>query len=195
MANPAAGSITQFFHQLKSGDAEAARQLWQRYFPRMVGLARAAIRSRRTGGVDAEDAALSAFTSLWQGASDFADVLNRDDLWKLLGTITHRKALKMLRREAAAKRGGGVILSEAQLQTGDVTQPFDTFAGAMPAATFDLMSTELLNALEEEPRTIAILRLMGHTNEEIAKILGCTVRKVERKLNLIRQTWEAAFPE
>ena len=54
----------------------------------------------------------------------------------------------------------------------------------MPPQDFDLHSAELLDGLDPEVRTIAVVRLLGHTNREIATALGCTERKVERKLNL-----------
>ena len=54
---------------------------------------------------------------------------------------------------------------------------------------FDLYCSELLTALDEEPRAIALLRLMGYKNREIADLLDCTERKIERKLALIREAW------
>lgn len=38
-------------------------------------------------------------------------------------------------------------------------------------------------------RTIAIRRMQGHSNSEIAEELDVSQRTVERKLNLIRQMW------
>jgi hypothetical protein len=34
------GSVSDWLGQLKGGDADAAQHLWQRYFARLVGLAR-----------------------------------------------------------------------------------------------------------------------------------------------------------
>jgi hypothetical protein len=39
------GSVTRWLGQLQAGDPIAARQLWERYFRRLVGLAR-----KRLGG-------------------------------------------------------------------------------------------------------------------------------------------------
>ena len=41
-------------------------------------------------------------------------------------------------------------------------------------------------------RTIANIRMEGHSNQEIAKKLGCTERTVERRLQRIREIWEQA---
>ena len=65
------GSITRWIGGLKAGDEAAAQQLWERYFSRMVGLARDKLRAGRRGdmGSDEEDAALSAFDSFCAGAA------------------------------------------------------------------------------------------------------------------------------
>jgi DNA-directed RNA polymerase specialized sigma24 family protein len=38
-------------------------------------------------------------------------------------------------------------------------------------------------------RSIALLKLMGYTNQEVAADLGCSIRRIERKLALIRTIW------
>lgn len=190
-----AGSVTQFFHQLQDGDSAAANGLWERFFPRLVALARGTLSRQPQRAADAEDAALSAFASFWRRAADFSAVLNRDDLWKLLGTITVRKALRQARREVADKRGGGRVVGEGGLIRPDGSPlPLEEAAAGVPTADFDLHSAELLESLEPELRTIAVYRLLGHTNREIAENLDCTERKIERKLHIIRLQWEADWP-
>ena len=39
-------------------------------------------------------------------------------------------------------------------------------------------------------REVALMKMEGHTNEEIAAQLNCGLRSVERKLRLIRGVWE-----
>jgi len=36
---------------------------------------------------------------------------------------------------------------------------------------------------------VALLKMEGYTGEEIADRLGCSLRSVARKLELIRRTW------
>ena len=49
----------------------------------------------------------------------------------------------------------------------------------------------LLGALDDDVlRQVAVLRMEGHSNEEVAGRLGCGLRSVERKLALIRKAWE-----
>jgi DNA-directed RNA polymerase specialized sigma24 family protein len=41
----------------------------------------------------------------------------------------------------------------------------------------------------DELRTVALRKMGGYTNAEIAAELGCTVATVERRLRLIRAVW------
>jgi DNA-directed RNA polymerase specialized sigma24 family protein len=186
-------SVTHFFQRLRAGDADAAGPLWQRFFPRLTALARRTLSGQPMAVADADDAALSAFATFCRraaGGEFSAD--GRDDLWKLLGVMTVRKARRQVRRERAGKRGGGRVLGEARLlrPDGSPLTLDEAAAGDLPATDFDLFSEELLAGLTAELREIAILRLLGHLNREIADRLGCTERKVERKLALIRLQWE-----
>jgi DNA-directed RNA polymerase specialized sigma24 family protein len=44
-------------------------------------------------------------------------------------------------------------------------------------------------------RSIAVWKMEGLTNQEIAARLGCAVPTVERRLRLIRKTWSAEVGE
>src|SRR6516164_9629014 len=57
------GSVTRWFGLLQAGDPAAAQQLWERYFRRLVGLARKRLRGAARRATDEEDVALSAFDS------------------------------------------------------------------------------------------------------------------------------------
>src|SRR5262245_52761589 len=86
------GSITGWLGRVAAGDRPAAERLWQRYFHRLVGLARARLRDAPRRAADEEDVALSAFDSFCRGAERgrFPDLADRDGLWALLMTITAR---------------------------------------------------------------------------------------------------------
>ncbi len=55
-------SVSQWLGQLQAGDPTAAQKLWERYFRRLVGLARKKLRAAPRRAADEEDVALSAFT-------------------------------------------------------------------------------------------------------------------------------------
>lgn len=190
------GSVTQFFGQLRSGSPAAAEALWERFFPRLVALARKTLAGRPQRVADADDAAQSAFASFClRVQSGEYDVENRTDLWNLLVVITTNKARMQIRRESAAKRGGGRVVGEDALMRPDGSPLSLNEAVALPPTDFDLHCEELLSQLEPELRDFALLRLLGYRNREIAEMHDCTERKVERKLNLIRLRWASQWPE
>src|SRR5258708_5465897 len=104
---PSEGSVTRWLDRLKAGDPVAAQSLWERYFRRLVGLARKRLRNDRPRVADEEDVALSAFDNLCRGAKQgrFPRLDDRDDLWRVLVALTVRKASKVVRDEGRQKRG------------------------------------------------------------------------------------------
>lgn len=199
MPRDARGSVTQWIGALKAGDHDAAQKLWERYFERLVRLAGARLRATgRTGAdQDGEDAALSAFDSFCAGVASgrFPRLGDRDDLWPLLAVIATRKALDQVERQGRQKRGGGQVLGESALEAGSGPAGLDQFVGPEPPPEVAAMVAEefqrLLDALGDETlRRIALGRLEGFTNDEIAAQLGCTRRTVVNKLKLIRTTWK-----
>ena len=139
---------------------------------------------------DEEDAALSALATFWERVQvgEFPNIQNRESLWKLLSLITARKIRRYDEREQAAKRGGSV--SSIQIVEG-----LDEI-GRISTSSLDLEAQELLETLgNDELRSIAVLKLMEHTNSEIADQLKMALRTVERKLRLIRTVWLEAIQE
>src|SRR6516162_8216407 len=110
-------SVTHWIGQLRAGDQVAAQHLWEGYFRRLVGLARGKLLSLPCRAADEEDVALSAFASFCRGVKGgrFPQLADRDDLWRLLVTITARKALHLARDERSQKHGGGGVRAEAAL--------------------------------------------------------------------------------
>src|SRR5919206_1363508 len=110
-------SVTQWIDRLKAGDPDAAQKLWERYFRRLVRLARQKLRAAPRRAADEEDVALSAFDSFCRGLERgrFPQLQDRDDLWRLLVVITARKAVDQVQHEARAKRGGGPVQGESVL--------------------------------------------------------------------------------
>jgi DNA-directed RNA polymerase specialized sigma24 family protein len=199
MSSDIEGSVTRWIGDLKAGGEAAAQPLWERYFDRLVHLARNQLRRRGRRAVeDEEDAALSAFDSFCRGAAGgrFPMLTDRDDLWRLLVVLTVRKAIDQLERLNAAKRGGGKLLGESAVAGADARlgAGLDRLAGGEPAPEFAAMIAEEYRRLrkglgDDSLRQVLDLRLEGYSREEIAQRLGCAERTVTRKLDLIRETW------
>jgi DNA-directed RNA polymerase specialized sigma24 family protein len=199
MSTDAEGSVSHWIVALKVGDAEAAQRLWERYFGELVRLARARLGAMPRAEADEEDVALSAFHSFCQGAARgrFPRLDDRQELWRLLVTITARKALDQLARRRRKKRGGGRVRGESVFAGADPGEPaagIEQVVGPEPTPEFAALVADecrhLLAALGDETlRRIALLRMEGYSDPEIAARLGCGLRTVGRKLDLIRKTW------
>lgn len=197
---PGEGSISCWIDDLRRGNPEAAEQLWQRFHERLLGLA-----SRKLGGAarrvaDEDDVVNHAFHSFCRGASEgrFPKLADRQDLWQVLIMLTARKAADQLKGLHREKRGGGEVRGESIFaQKSDApVQSFDQVVDGEPTPEFASQLAEefrlLLDALDDETlRKIAIARMEGYSNDEIAARLAVQTRTIERKLKLIREIWSS----
>lgn len=180
------GSVTHWLLIVKEGDHRAevdaaVGALWERYFDRLVQLARQKLRTSPDGGSEEEDVALSAIQSFCTRAADgkFPRLDDRDDLWRILVTIAAAKVARLFRRRYPSGQDNGLL---------------DQVVGKEPspelAATVAEELRQLLAVLPNDSyRTIATKKLEGYTSEEIAHCLGCCTKNVEYKLRNIRATW------
>lgn len=194
-------SITGVLQRLQTGDDRAAAVIWERYFQKLVRLAAHRLRSIPRRAADEEDVALSAMNSFWQGMQDqrFIELANRDELWKLLVTITIRKSNALQRRHFTQNRGSGDVRGESVFERpgteGAADHPgladqADDEPTPELAAEFSENVDQLLGLLDKgNLRDVAVLRLEGHSNAEIAERLNKSIGTIERKLGLIRDVW------
>jgi DNA-directed RNA polymerase specialized sigma24 family protein len=186
-------SVTHWIGQFQRGDACAVQKLWDRYFQRLVRLAREKLPRRLARVADEEDVALSAFQSLCRGVKSgrYPQLSDRNDLWRLLVVITAHKAIHLVRDQQRQKRGGP---RPADADRADEPTDLSQLIGKEPTPDFAAQVAETLQQLLERLddaglRPLAVWKMEGYTNEEIAVKLDCAVRTVERKLRLIRSTW------
>ncbi len=188
------GSVTLLLGQLKDGPPEVLAEIWRRFFPRMAGLARRTLDGLPKCRSDADDVAQSAFISFWQAVEgrNELEFAGRDDLWRLLGVMTVRKARRKVRHESAQKRGGARTRTESQIGSADDEAGFrlDQALADVSPPEFDLCCEELLLSLDESQRTGAVLRLQGYSNTEIAERLDCSPRTVQRALAEVQESWK-----
>jgi DNA-directed RNA polymerase specialized sigma24 family protein len=197
LTSQAEGSITECIDRLKRGDRGAAERLWSAYVRRLVGLARAKMRAASRRAADEEDVALSAFDSFYRRAErgQFARLEDRDDLWQILVVITERKALGLLRYEGRKSRAHGRTVSLSQSDGAEGEAARDPAPSPAFAAQVADEYRRLLNLLGDDSlRSVALWKMEGYTNAEIAARLGCVEATVERKLRSIRRLWEGAQP-
>jgi RNA polymerase sigma factor (sigma-70 family) len=195
------GSVTRLIEQLRSSDQpareEAARLVWDRYARALLELARNHLDHRVRQRTDEEDVVQSMYASFCsrQRRGEF-DLAGRDDLWRLLVSVTlhktwntvrrHRRQARDYRREQIASGCAGGDRDDSVLDPIDPGEPTPADAAALN----DELEHRLLALDDPILRRIALLKLEGHTNSEIARELdNCTERTIERKLARIRDKW------
>lgn len=192
-------SITLWIADLKvQEDDQAQQEIWNRYFQRLIGLARFKLGDAPRRAEDEEDVAVSALHCFFVGVGQgkFPELCDRTNLWPLLAKITARKAINQRRDALRQKRGGGLVRGESLFLNAD-----DASALGLSDVMTDDLTPAHLATLEEERsrlfqqlpddtlRTIALKKLEGFQNAEIAGELGVSERTIERKLNRIRNLW------
>jgi RNA polymerase sigma factor (sigma-70 family) len=180
-------SVTHWIERLKADDPCAAGALWERFVERMLAVARQRLGHAPRRVADEEDVVVAAFERFHHGLRHgrFPRLNDRDDLWAILFTLTVRHAARQIRDQQRDKRGGGV-----EQALGDA-EPADDLPTPAEALLLQDNLVALLDALGDDSlRRIALARMEGYTNAEIAAQLGRSEVTVERRLRLIRAIWQ-----
>lgn len=194
--------VVTWLGRLHHVDDKAAEKIWNEYFPKLARLARARLGTLPRRAFDEEDIAISALKSFFRGAGEGRFQLrDRDDLWKLLVTITVRKVTAERRRFFADKRGGGNVRGDSVFYNpnkGDQQMGFEQVLdeNRMPEFVDDVVRAceDLLGMLNKEAlRNTALMKMEGHTNQEISTELGCSVARTKQRLSEIRRIWQDAL--
>jgi RNA polymerase sigma factor (sigma-70 family) len=188
--------ITLWLEGLKEGDELGVERIVSRYFEPIVNLVRRRLPSSVRRITDEEDVALSALNSfiVRAQAGQFGKLENRNDLWKVLVTISLRKAGKYVKRESAQKRGGRDVRGESVFKETE-GRGMEQVADDRPLPDEDVDSREcaesilafLENLDDKKLRHIAVYKSEGLSDASIAEKLNCSTKTVQRKMHLLRE--------
>jgi len=184
-------SADDLIARFRAGDDVAAQELWEIYIRRLVGLAQARLRSFPHHLVDPEEIALSAFASFARRArlGQFPQLDDDRDLWCVLLTITDRKSKNLITYLRAAKRD----IRRTSANVAELEEVLSS--GPSPEAVAEIADgcERLLELLKDDTlRNVAIWKMEGCTNEEVAAKLGRSDETVRRKLKAIKDIWTKA---
>ena len=188
-------SAAALISKLRNGDEEAARILWDRFFAQLITLTRSRLRTSSRAMSDEEDIVLSAMKSFCIGMRNgrFPELSNRESLWRLLLTITLRKIADKQNYDRRGKRDVTKQQLNSSLEADQDTE-LNAFISREPnpetAAECAEQISRLLDALENEDlKKVAIMKMEGYTNMEVANDIRCSLTSIERKLRTIRSIW------
>jgi RNA polymerase sigma factor (sigma-70 family) len=177
-------TITRLIRAVQDDRDSAVGPLLAVYFDRLVQLARARLQNLPGLVGHDEDLALHSFHSVYRRLRDAARPLHlagRDDLWRLLATRTVSRAIDLIRRHRPGEVPGDQ----------DVEHLLAREPNPEEAAEMADECRRLLDLLDDpQLRQIALWKVEGYTNEEIAAKLDCVPRTIERKVARIRLLWK-----
>lgn len=204
-ASERSDSVIEWLSELQAGRREAANELWRRYYPKLIRLAGRRLPSRLRRTCDEEDVAASAFASFCAAAEEgrLPKIDDRDDLWKILAVVAVRKVSAQIRKSRAKKRGEARVRGESVFGVPgneDAPPGIAQVVGREPtpefaAAVSEQIETFLAALPDETLRAVAVDKLAGYSNVEIAQRRRCVERTIARKLNVIRAVWRRIDPQ
>ena len=165
--------------QVRHGDQEAARLLYQRYAERLRALARSRSSPDLAGRVDDDDIVQSVFGSFFRRVTDGSyDVPAGEELWNLFLAMTLNKVRAKGAHHRAAKRDVRQTSGGDEIDRSPGVLATDEQALAVLRMAID----EALDRLPVQHAQALRLRMEHHEVGEIAAALGRSKRSVERIL-------------
>jgi len=177
----------------RTGDQQAAAELFQRYAGRLMALARSRLSAKLAQRVDAEDVVQSAYRSFFADVQDGRFDLQRGgDLWRLLVAITLHKLNDQVKRNTSVKRSvehehrfgseDSLVALHAHLRSAEPS-PVEALALADEVE-------RIMRGLEPLEQRMLELRLQGYNIFEIAAQVDAGERTVRRVLKRVKQQLE-----
>jgi RNA polymerase sigma factor (sigma-70 family) len=190
---PNAETFTRLMARLRTGEDEAAREVFERFAARLVALARGRFNRLLTRKVDPEDVVQSAFKSFFvRNRAGKLDVGGWDGLWNLLTLITLRKCADRAeyfladRRDAAREVSG----PDAGDRSGAWLFALDRQPRPEEAVILAETVEHLFRDVSAHERPVLEMSLQGYTAPEISARLGRAERSVRRLREQIRKRLE-----
>ena len=165
------GQLERLLLQVAGGDEQAFAELYRRVAPAVFGLVGKVVRNP----AQAEEVTQEVFVELWRGAGRFDPGRGTARSWIM--TCAHRRAVDRVRSaERAARR-------DELAGRRDQGRPYDEVAERVETGLEHEHVRRSLDALTELQREALVLAYYGgHTQREIAELLGVPVGTVKTRL-------------
>jgi RNA polymerase sigma-70 factor (ECF subfamily) len=192
---PSDDSFPDLMDRLRSGEGDAARDVFSRFASRLVGLARRHLDGRLAVKVDPEDVVQSAYKSFFIRQRDGTlEIGNWDGLWGVLTMITLRKCADRAAYYRAGKRDvGRELVGKSDEGSPDPAAEIAIDRDPSPeeaAVLAETVETLFQHTTDGDERAILEMSLQGFTATEISESLGRAERSVRRLRERIRKRLE-----
>lgn len=166
----------------QQGDMDAFEQLLARYEKKVYTIAYKYMNNPEDASDMAQEALMKAYQSItrFRGESSFGTWIGRITSNQCLDELRKRKKLQVTSLDAEVELENGSVQKEIA-DTGDTPEEY-----AIRQETAGDMQT-MIGQLREEYRVVLILReLEGHSYEEIAQLLSCSLGTVKSRISRAR---------
>lgn len=182
MPSDSAATDRTLLRRFRTGQDDAATELYLRYAKKLETLARSEMANRLTARFDPEDVVQSVFRTFFRRASEpMFDGPSGDQIWQLLLVIATNKVRKLGRFHRQQKRDVGRTVTATE----DMPPP--ETVDHVPLLVLQMVIDESMADLPEYQRTMIEMRINGHTADEIAEATGRCSRTVERVVKRFRE--------
>jgi RNA polymerase sigma-70 factor, ECF subfamily len=168
----------------RSGDQDAATQLYLRYGERLTSLVKNRCSADLACHAGVEDIVQSVFVTFFRRIGEGRyHVSEGDVLWNLLAVIARNRVRTTATYYYAAKRNAHRTIGGQMARQCIESQASSHGNGS---ERFELLVQEILERLPLRSRLLVKLRLDGFTTAESAQIARCSRRTVERVIHATR---------
>lgn len=187
-------SFDDLMARLRTGDQDAAAQVFARYGKQLIQLAWRQLGPKLRQKLDPEDVLQSVFRSFFshQAAGEITGLESWDNLWGLLVVITLRKCRRQVKRFHYARRDVQREIPVPAVDPDSESQEEIPSDEPTPAEAAMLTETveQLMDRMDPRQQEIFSLTLQGRTVPEISEELGCTERLAFRVLRRVKEVLE-----
>ncbi len=180
------------FARARAGDQDAWEQLFRTCYPKVVRVVRRKLNPPMRSLYDSTDFASDVLKSLAAKCEQF-DFPSIDSLMKFLKQAAEQKVIDEYRRRHTRKRD---INLEQRIEAGPNGSGAADLRSTDPSpstiAQVDEQWERIRSPLDDEGRAILDLKREGHTNEEVARLTGLSIRKVQRFIQVVKEKWPEA---
>ena len=176
-------SDVSLLNRFRSGDEDAALQLYYRYSEKLLKLASRETPQDLATRFDPEDIVQSVFRTFFRrAATGQYEAPEGDELWKLLLVM----ALNKVRGRAAHHRAGKRDVRKTQSLSSDSSTPISESCDEVARNVLCMSVEEVIDKQPESHRNIIRLRIDGYDVRKIAEREKRSKRTVERILQSFR---------
>ncbi len=194
-------SVSQFIEGLRAGDELASQKIWERFYQQLLLQADRKLKGSPRKAMNEEDVVQKAFADFFAQVKlgRFPKLADRHDLWQVLAMLVDRRAKDQIKLQNTQKAGQGRVRTESVFQGSNSFASQNGLAQIRDNLPTPALAVEFLEVTErrlarlrnDEQRQVALLKLQGYSNREIADQIGSSERTIERCLQSIRKLWES----